>query len=174
MRVVELMGAPCSGKSTVAMGLVYMLRQEGYKAELVTEVAKDFYWERILSSVSQEYITRSQIAKIKAVASHSGLDFIICDSAIAAGVVYATKERERKAVCEMISKFYSKVTTEMFLIDCDLDYTTTGRLQDETEARLLKEQLGDAASQYSGLTRLWGIQPKEAVRLIMNILQGGL
>ena len=172
MRVVELMGAPCSGKSTVAMGLVYMLRQEGYKAELVTEVAKDLYWEGALQHTSQAHITRNQIEKVMAMLTHSDIDFIVCDSAVASGEAYAKDGWEQATVRKLINTFYALVGTEMFLLDCNLDYTTTGRLQDETEALHIKEQLRAIAQQYRNTTRITAINTNQAVELILFLLCG--
>lgn len=43
--VVNLIGGPCSGKSTIASGLFYANKKLGINAELALEFAKDKVWE---------------------------------------------------------------------------------------------------------------------------------
>ena len=44
MVVINLWGAPGSGKSTTAAGLFFLMKINKYKVELVTEYAKDLVW----------------------------------------------------------------------------------------------------------------------------------
>ena len=39
--IINLIGGPCSGKSTIASGLFYNLKKLGYNCELALEFAKD-------------------------------------------------------------------------------------------------------------------------------------
>ena len=62
-KVINLFGSSCSGKSTTALGLTYHLRLLGYKAEYVSEYAKQLvmsgcqnllaYQEHVFTNVFQ-------------------------------------------------------------------------------------------------------------------------
>ena len=55
--VINLFGAPCAGKSSGAAYIFSQLKMMGVNCELVTEVAKDFTWEKNTEALScQEYI----------------------------------------------------------------------------------------------------------------------
>ena len=55
--VVNLFGAPGSGKSTAAAYIFALLKMAGINAELVTEFAKDKVWEEAKAAFeNQQYL----------------------------------------------------------------------------------------------------------------------
>ena len=59
--VINIIGAPCAGKSTTAAFLFYLMKVAGLDVELVTEYAKDLVWEmRADTMKNQIYIFGKQ------------------------------------------------------------------------------------------------------------------
>lgn len=82
MIVINLWGAPSSGKSTTAAGLFFLMKINKFKVELVAEFAKDLVWDRHDSLFgNQLYIFAEQNRRLARLDGH-GLDFAIIDSPI--------------------------------------------------------------------------------------------
>ena len=85
--VINLFGAPGSGKSTGAAYIFSQLKMMNINCELVTEYAKDLTWEkRELSLGCQEYIFGKQSFRMKR--CRDKVDVIITDSPIPLGIFY--------------------------------------------------------------------------------------
>lgn len=80
MIVINLWGAPGSGKSTTAAGLFFLMKINKYKVELVTEYAKDLVWERHDTMFENQLsIFSEQNRRLHRLVDH-GVDFAITDS----------------------------------------------------------------------------------------------
>ena len=55
-KVINIFGAPNAGKSTVAAGLFYIMKINGYNVELVNESAKDLVWNGQTEHLSEQLI----------------------------------------------------------------------------------------------------------------------
>ena len=51
---INIIGSPCSGKSTVAANLFAELKKLGTEAELITEYAKDCVWENSIDTLEDQ------------------------------------------------------------------------------------------------------------------------
>lgn len=51
---INIIGSPCSGKSTVAVNLFAELKKLGTEAELITEYAKDCVWENSIDTLEDQ------------------------------------------------------------------------------------------------------------------------
>ena len=49
--VINLLGGPGCGKSTVAAGIFHQLKSLGYSTELVTEYVKDIVYDKLANPV---------------------------------------------------------------------------------------------------------------------------
>jgi len=79
MIVINLFGGPGCGKSTAAAGLFYMMKNQGYLVELVTEYAKEIVWaDRHTELGDQLYILAKQHHKLHLIKEK--VDFAITDS----------------------------------------------------------------------------------------------
>lgn len=52
--VVNLIAGPCFGKSTIAAGLFYKLKQQGIEAEMSLEFAKDKVYFKRMNDIMKE------------------------------------------------------------------------------------------------------------------------
>jgi adenylate kinase family enzyme len=53
-KVINLVGAPGAGKSTIASQLFSRMKWEGYDVELVSEYAKELVWEERMETMKNE------------------------------------------------------------------------------------------------------------------------
>jgi len=86
--IINLFGGPGIGKSTIAAGLFYQMKIQGYSVELITEYAKELVYEgryNILEA-DQLYIFAKQHRKIYRLISE--VDYIITDSPMLMQPVY--------------------------------------------------------------------------------------
>lgn len=90
-KVINLFGASGSGKSTTALGLTYMLRLKGYKAEYVSEYAKDLVAEESVHKLKHQlYVFAKQLKKVD-VLLNKELDYIVTDSPTLLSYFYGEK-----------------------------------------------------------------------------------
>lgn len=88
MIVVNIFGAPGDGKSTTAAGLFARLKLLGVNAELVTEAAKEWTWERTEVPLRwQPKVFGEQSYRIERLAGQ--VDAVVTDSPILLSLLYA-------------------------------------------------------------------------------------
>ena len=88
MLVVNLWGAPGSGKSTTAAGLFFLMKINKFKVELVTEYAKDLVWDRHETMLGNQLsIFSEQNWRLHRLLDH-GVDFVITDSPLILSTFY--------------------------------------------------------------------------------------
>lgn len=88
MVVINLWGAPSSGKSTTAAGLFFLMKINKYRVELVGEFAKELVLEKRENVFSdQNFIFAEQNRRLKRLEDH-GYAFAITDSPLLLPLYY--------------------------------------------------------------------------------------
>lgn len=136
--VINLFGAPGSGKSTAAAYIFSRLKMLGYNCELITEYAKDKTWEGNTTALScQEYIFGKQ--SFRMARCRDKVDIIITDSPLPLGIFYNENPVLDHSYEEMVLKvFYSYHNYNYLLVRCR-PYNPIGRNQTQAEA----DEIGD-------------------------------
>jgi len=130
MKVINLFGGPGCGKSTTAAGLFFLMKARGHKVELVTEYAKDLTYEKNWMRLRQQLsVTGEQYARLDRLRGQ--VDWVVMDSPLLLGAVYAKKQFERTAAIQAFFDF----DNVSFVIDRAKPYQPYGRRQDEESAR---------------------------------------
>lgn len=89
LKVINLFGAPSSGKSTTRAGTFYRMKLRGYAVEEVTEVAKDIVWDRSIDMLkAQDLVFAQQRWRVERLCNHD-VEFCITDSPILLSLLYA-------------------------------------------------------------------------------------
>lgn len=173
--VINFLGGPSCGKTTMASLLFAELKIRGYVVEYVQEYAKTLVWAGDFDKLNnQYYVSRKQYDLLKAV--DGKVDFIVTDGPLLHGLVYnvineenvSDKDKTEKAIL----KFYNDFTNiNIFLNRNQAGYEPSGRLQTEGEAkkidRYVKEHLERTNIEYQVLTSDKGnIEP--LTRYIIN------
>ena len=56
LKVINIFGAPNAGKSTVASGLFYLMKINGYNVELINESAKEMVWNEQYNQLEEQLL----------------------------------------------------------------------------------------------------------------------
>jgi tRNA uridine 5-carbamoylmethylation protein Kti12 len=140
---INLYGGPGVGKSTVAAGLFYILKQQGDSVELVTEFVKDLVWEDRASTIAiQPYVSMKQyrnLARLK-----GKVDYVITDSPLLKDSVYAKRFSPDLPSCyyELLIYLQESLGTSFNVyLEREFEYDEEGRYQKEKEAKQIDEEL---------------------------------
>ncbi len=139
MLVLNLMGGPGAGKSTLAAHVFAELKWEGVNCELVTEAAKDWAWEdgRGIFEYGQTYFLGEQYRRLKRLEGQ--VDVVVTDAPILMSVLY--RPEDIPMISDLALSLHRKFTNMNFLVRRVKEYSKVGRLQEESEARSLDSAL---------------------------------
>lgn len=136
LKVINLFGAPGSGKSTAAAGLFNLMKLRGHSVELVSEYAKDLTYERNWMGLdNQLMILAQQDARLRRLEGQ--VEFAITDSPLPTGIAYMGDrwkpglERTTWDVYDHYDNYHVLLTKGKF------PYDPAGRNQDEAGAAIL-------------------------------------
>ncbi len=141
--VINLIGGPCSGKSTISAELFARLKKMGIHCELVPEYIKELIYEenktipqnQIAIFGNQHYMINNKIGKV---------DCIIQDGSFLNNIIY-TKENtgeDNPAFYNLLISEYHKFNNLTFFIDRGtLEFETYGRIHTEEQSLQLDEKI---------------------------------
>ena len=133
MIVVNLFGAPGSGKSTGAAYLFAKLKMAGINAELVTEFAKDKVYEDSKEVFkNQTYILGKQSFKQSKI--RDKVDVIITDSPLPLSIYYNGEKDIQVELSALALKIFDSYKNCNYFIKRVKPYNPSGRFQTEEEA----------------------------------------
>lgn len=136
--IVNLIGGPGSGKSTIAAGLFYFLKMAGVKAEFAPEYAKDMVYDKAFKTLDDQfYIFGRQFHKIWRLIEDN--DVIVTDSPIILSILY--NKTESIKFNEFVVEQYKRFDTITCFIDRETVYQESGRMQTEEESKQLDAEL---------------------------------
>lgn len=137
--VINLIGGPGCGKSTMAAVLFTALKLRGYVVEYVQEFAKRLVWTKQFSRLNnQHYVTTKQYEILREM--NGAVDFIVTDGPLIHGLYYNlfnpdnTSDKDKTAawILKCAGEFHN---LNAVLIRGEFKYEAEGRLQTEEQAR---------------------------------------
>lgn len=148
---INLFGGPGVGKSTTAAILFSEMKKKNMSVELVTEVAKDFVWEERFKTLTiQPYITMKQFRNLYRL--KGSVDYVITDAPIMLGCVYADRFAPDfpKSYKNLLLDLHNEQLNPSLNIYLKrtFRYDTTGRYQNEEEAKALDSDILNLFSEY--------------------------
>lgn len=136
--VINLIGGPCSGKSTTAAGVFYLLKKAGINCEMALEFAKDKVWEESFRTLDDQiYIFAKQYHKLWRLKNK--VDVIITDSPLLLSL-YFDKEKSYN-FSNLILECYNKFDNVNYFLVPPQNYEESGRIQTKSEAREIGNEL---------------------------------
>lgn len=157
--IVNIIGGPGVGKSTVATGIYSKLKRNGISCELASEYAKDITWEghnnlfeNQIHLFAEQY--RRQYRLLDKV------DYVICDSPLILNSIYLDffqKRTEKKYFdAEYIylqKQFFNETFDQFnnlnfFMIRNDKYHTSEGRVHDLKESKDIDRQIAELLMLY--------------------------
>lgn len=145
-KIINLYGAPGSGKSTIASGLFFHMKMAGINVELATEYIKSkVFEENPYPFKDQLYCFAKQHKKLREL--NGKVDFIITDSPLLMSLVYNLTEVP--LFNELVLQYYNLYDNINFLLTRQHAYHAEGRKQTEQEADKVGAQLEAYLKQYN-------------------------
>lgn len=176
--IVNMFGAPGSGKSTTAAGLFYLLKLAGKSVEYVPEVAKAFtYEERHKTLGFQAYIHGKQLRDLQRLMDK--VDIIVTDSPTLLSYVYAARSNLRMphiypdSFYDFIADQFKMMPSVNFLIERVKPYSPVGRNQTEEESSQIGREIKGLLERLEiGFWTLKGDEnaPKSALEVVRRSL----
>jgi len=147
MIIVNLFGAPGSGKSTGAAYIFSQLKMLGVDAELVTEFAKDKVWENNTEVLNnQTYVFGKQHFRISRCADK--VDVIVTDSPLLLSAIYNHSELLGEEFNDLVAKIFKSYTSVNYFISRSKPYNPNGRLQTEKESDGIADEIKTLLGRY--------------------------
>lgn len=146
MKVINFFGGPCSGKSTAAAGLFYIMKKAKYNVELVTEFAKDLVYEENHKALSeQNYVFANQEYRLSRLKNK--VDFVITDSPLILSLIYV-KNYPYSFHSFCVDMFDQYDNLNLF-IQRNHNYVEEGRTQSEEEAKNIDRDIRHYLREYN-------------------------
>lgn len=162
-KVINLFGGPGVGKSTIASGLFYHMKMNGFKVEYATEWIKDKIYDGDKYPFLDElYAFAKQNKKINSM--RDKMDYIITDSPLPLVLLYSTKEPA--SFEQLVMDMFNNYDNVNFLIKRDHGYEEFGRNQNEQEANKIHRKLEELLQKYG--IRFYRFKSTEALDKIKN------
>lgn len=147
MLIVNLYGAPGSGKSLGASYIFSRLKLQGINAELVTEYAKDkVYEENVEVFRNQAYVFGKQYFRTSRL--EGKVDVVVTDSPLLLATIYNNSEVLGEPFNDVIATVAKSYETINVLLLRNHAYSTSGRYQSEKESDDLVPVIRDMMTKY--------------------------
>ena len=144
MIVVNLWGAPSSGKSTTAAGLFFLMKINKMRVELIFEFAKELVLENREGIFGdQNYIFAEQARRIKRLEDHQ-YDFAITDSPLLLPLFYDGENLAGKRnphFSPFVVEEYKKHHNINYLLRRRHTFEAIGRRHNEEQANMIEKDL---------------------------------
>ena len=144
MKVINLFGGPCTGKSTTASLLFGKMKLQGLNVALVQEYAQEAIWEQRQNLLDDQiYIFAKQQRRLSRLQGH-GLDWVITDSPLPLSVVYLKPNMLSDNFEYLVREVWEKYQNWNFLLTRNWEYNPQGRNQKlSTEADEFHKKVTD-------------------------------
>lgn len=133
--VINLMGAPGTGKSTIASELFSKMKWLGYDVELVSEYAKELVWEERNETFKNElYLFAKQHHRMFRL--NSKVKYIITDRPLILSIFYNKKYGDNSEVFKnLVLQEINKFKNINIFLNRTKPYVQKGRNQTEEESK---------------------------------------
>lgn len=138
--VINLFGAPGSGKSTGAAYIFARLKMKGIDAELVTEFAKDKVWEGTNKPLQNQcYVFGEQEFRLNR--CNGLVDVIVTDSPIPLSIVYNNQPNLGEDFNRTVMNVFNSYKNLNYYLKRVKPYSENGRLQSERESNDIGDKI---------------------------------
>ena len=144
--VINLIGGPCSGKSTIAAELFARLKKMGIHCELVSEYIKDRIYEenqtmpknQIAIFGMEHYNISNKLGKV---------DVIVHDGSFINNIIYKTEEN--KYFDDLIISEYKRFwNLDFFIKRGNIEFETYGRIHNLKQSKELDKTIKETYDSY--------------------------
>lgn len=145
--VINLVGGPCCGKSTIASELFSRLKKMGIKCELCTEYIKERIYEEN-QTIAKEQIALFGAEHYKIWNKLGKVDVIVKDGSFISNIIY--KKEDNPEFDALILSEYNKCNNLTFFLNRGtLEFENYGRIHNLAESLKLDEQIKNIHKKYN-------------------------
>ena len=168
--VINLIGAPGTGKSTLASELFALMKWQGYDVEIVSEYAKELVWEERTETFKNElYLFAKQHHRMFRLKDK--VQYIITDRPLILSLFYNYKYGDNSSdfkniVLHEVNKFDN---INIFL-NRTKPYVEKGRNQTEEESNEFSEQIYNIVSSNTDINMITDCEQFSTSNKILNFL----
>lgn len=138
MKLINLWGAPGTGKSTTCALLFGLMKLRGLKVEMAREYAKDVVWEKRFHLFEhQNYIFAKQCQRLYVLRD---LDWVVTDCPIMLSAYYAPSDYS-KHFGPLVREVHDSFDNVNIFLHRTKAYDPMGRMQTELEADVVSKEL---------------------------------
>lgn len=137
--VINVIGGPGIGKTTISALLFANLKLAGFVCEYVQEYAKKLVWTKDFDTLNNQYwVSREQYRLLNEINGH--VDFIVTDGPLIHGIYYnkynknntSNVDKTEKYILESINRFKN---INIVLERVDREYEVEGRIETKEQAQ---------------------------------------
>lgn len=149
-KLINFVGEPGSGKSTAAFVLAGIMKQRGFRVELVPELisAKMLAYSNSDFIKDQLFVLAEQNKMLNLL--DKSLDYIISDSPLFLSCIYGKhhwknqgKEQVEDSFNQFVMDLYNSYDNQVILLERHHDYVTDGRVHSEQESTNIRTKIVD-------------------------------
>lgn len=172
MIVVNLWGGPGAGKSTVAFGLLFLLKINLFKAEMVPEFAKDLVYERRIGEMAEDqtFIFAEQHRRQRRLAINH-LDFAVSDSPLPLPIIYQPEGYPAEFEPLVMAKFNHYDNVNYFLKRVSHPFESNGRWHSEDESAAKSAEILAFLEKYQIEHTVLDANPDTPARILFDLLK---
>lgn len=146
LKVISLFAGPGAGKSTTAAALFNLMKRQRFSVELVTEVAKDWTYEKNVRLGDQFSVLTEQNWRLQRLEGQ--VEWVVTDSPLPLGLAYCPP-KDADALEVMIDTFWHRYDNYPFILKrTSKEYQTFGRSQTLSEAQALDGLIANIAADF--------------------------
>ena len=139
LKVINLLGGPGAGKSTIALGLGFLMKLEGYNVELAREYAKKLVYEDNLKVLAnQDYVFTKQLKKLRDLVGE--VDYAITDSPLFLSELYNENQHD-EVFFKYVEDRYAGFDNIVVWVNRPKTYQAEGRLHTLEESMKIDDML---------------------------------
>ena len=138
--IINLFGAPGSGKSTGAAYIFSQLKLRGINVEYITEFAKEMTWQHNQKALDDQVYMLGE-AYHKIFVCQDQVDVIILDSPILLALLYNKDPFLGEPFAQLVINLHKRFDNINFFIDRVKTYNPAGRSQTEQESDQVRRSL---------------------------------
>lgn len=139
--VINLIGAPGAGKSTVASHLFFLMKSHNFDVELVSEYAKELVWEERSETLKNEiYLFGKQHQRLFRL--NGKVKYIVTDRPLILSQFYNSIYGDNsEAFKNIVVQEVRKYTNLNYFLNRTSSYVSKGRNQTEEESNQFSERM---------------------------------
>ena len=144
--VVNLLGGPCCGKSTLAAGIFHYLKTQNIDCELAGEVAKDKVWSESYTDLQDQiFIFGCQYHRIWRL--NGKVQVCIADSPLLLVPLYS--KVKSKYFKDLVIEQYKQFNNVNYFIERNTDFNENGRIHTLEDSIKLDRQIENLMHEYN-------------------------